>query len=234
MVNRVQRVSSENQMDDGDAHFDPASFDLSQLFGMLFGQANGPVNWDAARQVASQLSLHDPDDGTPRDDPPVDDTRAEYLAAVVRAAQTNVAGVTGLAEAAAVPIRCVTRLGWTAVTLDGLRPQNLGGWQGLTLDEWRRKFPKVAKQLQEDPTSVCPPNGEMLAAALERVVKSLRPVLRKHAKETVLLIVPEPLRLAVAAQVRGLPPAAPWPDDDAPRPAWEALDLSPARGKAAP
>ena len=122
MVNRVVRVSSENQMDDGDSQFDPSSFDISQVFSMIFGQSHGPVNWDGARATANELSLHDPDDGTARPDPPVDQARADYLEAIVRAAQTNVAAVTGLTEAAAVPVHCVTRLGWTTVTLDGLRP----------------------------------------------------------------------------------------------------------------
>ena len=122
MVNRVVAVSNENQMDDDHDPFDLGGLDFQQVFSMMFGQSSGPVNWDAARQLANQISLHDTDDGTARDDPPVDDTRARFIAALVQAAQTNVAAATGLSEATTVPVRCVTRLGWTTVTLDGLRP----------------------------------------------------------------------------------------------------------------
>ena len=35
-----------------------------------------------------------------------------------------------------------------------------GLWQGLCIDEIRKKFPKVFKQWKEAPETVCPPEGE--------------------------------------------------------------------------
>ena len=40
---------------------------------------------------------------------------------------------------------------------------NHGLWQGMIIDEVKRKQPKVYKQWQEHPENVCPPEGEMLA-----------------------------------------------------------------------
>ena len=50
------------------------------------------------------------------------------------------------------------------------RLQNLdhGLWQGMCIEEVKRKQPKVYKQWQEHPENVCPPNGEMLSAVIER------------------------------------------------------------------
>ncbi len=104
----------------GQFPFGPGGFDLSEIFRML--QSPGPVNWELAREIAQNLAAGDPETGEPRDDPAVDAQRADSLIALVRAAQTHVAGATGLAEAAAVPVQVVTRREWTTITLDGLRP----------------------------------------------------------------------------------------------------------------
>ena len=40
---------------------------------------------------------------------------------------------------------------------------NHGLWQGLQLDDVRRKYPKVFKQWQESPETVCLPEGETVA-----------------------------------------------------------------------
>ena len=49
--------------------------------------------------------------------------------------------------------------------------QNLdhGLWQGMLIEDVRRKQPKVYRQWQEQPETVCPPEGEMLSQAEERI-----------------------------------------------------------------
>src|SRR5438105_734822 len=107
--------------------FDPEGFDatqflaqhgidLSQVLGFL--TASGPVNWEVAGQVAESICLTNQDGDGTLDDPEVDPARAERLADLVRAAQTNVAATTGLAESTALDVHCVNRRGWTTVTLD--------------------------------------------------------------------------------------------------------------------
>ena len=53
--------------------------------------------------------------------------------------------------------------------LDRLQNLNLGLWQGMLINDVRRKQPKVYRQWQEQPETVCPPEGEMLADADQRV-----------------------------------------------------------------
>src|SRR6266700_193174 len=53
--------------------------------------------------------------------------------------------------------------------------------------------PKVFRQLQDHPETVCPPQGEPVGTALERVRLLISRLLRKHRSGTVAIVVPEPL-----------------------------------------
>ena len=46
---------------------------------------------------------------------------------------------------------------------------NLGLWQGMQVSEVRYKQPKVYRQWQEQPENVCPPEGEMIEQAEQRI-----------------------------------------------------------------
>ena len=70
---------------------------------------------------------------------------------------------------------------------------NYGLWQGMLVEEVRRKQPRVFKQWQEHPETICPPEGEMFAAVRERVETSLTKLLKKHKQGSIVLVVPEPL-----------------------------------------
>jgi probable phosphoglycerate mutase len=76
-----------------------------------------------------------------------------------------------------------------------VRMQNLdyGLWQGLPVSEVRHKQPKVYRQWQEQPENVCPPEGEMLSEAEERVRVCLSKLLRRHKEGVIAVVVPEPL-----------------------------------------
>ena len=54
-------------------------------------------------------------------------------------------------------------------TVDCLRNLDHGLWQGKLVSEVRRLQPKVYRQFQEHPTDVCPPEGETVQAAYDRV-----------------------------------------------------------------
>jgi broad specificity phosphatase PhoE len=81
--------------------------------------------------------------------------------------------------------------------LDNLKNLDHGLWQGMQIDEIRRKHPKVFRQWQEQPEIICPPEGEMLAQAQERVKTALTKLLRKQKPGTIGLVVPEPLATLV-------------------------------------
>ena len=63
---------------------------------------------------------------------------------------------------------------------EGLTNLNQGLWQGLQIDEVRRKYPKVFKQWQESPETICPPEGETISDALTRIKKTIKKPLKRH------------------------------------------------------
>jgi len=78
-------------------------------------------------------------------------------------------------------------------TLDELQNLDHGLWHGKLIDEVRVNQPKVFRQLQDHPETVCPPQGEPVGAALDRVRAIVSRLLRKHRSGTVAIVVPEPL-----------------------------------------
>lgn len=94
-------------------------------------------------------------------------------------------------------------LGLKPKTLDRLQNVNLGLWQGMMVDEVRRKQPKVYKQWQEHPETVHPPEGETLAAVTERVDEALEKLARKHRNGVAIIIAPEPLASIISQRVKG-------------------------------
>jgi putative hydrolase len=90
------------------------NLDLSQLMGML--ASPGPVNWEIARQIAAQVATG----GTP--EPRIDPDAATEFDELTRAAQTHVAGLTGLTATLATPARVCGAKEWADLHLDALRP----------------------------------------------------------------------------------------------------------------
>jgi broad specificity phosphatase PhoE len=92
----------------------------------------------------------------------------------------------------------------------GLRPKRIdelhnldhGLWQGLQVDEIRRRHLKVFRQWLEEPLTICPPQGEPVEIALQRIKSALRPLIRRHKGETIGLVVAEPIAQFISAFLR--------------------------------
>ncbi len=78
---------------------------------------------------------------------------------------------------------------------------NHGLWQGKLIDEVRATQRKVYRQWQEQPETVCPPEGEMLGTARRRVQSALEKILRRHREGVVALVAPEPLASLVRSEL---------------------------------
>jgi broad specificity phosphatase PhoE len=78
--------------------------------------------------------------------------------------------------------------------VERLENLNQGLWQGMLVEDVRRKQPKVYRQWQEQPEIVCPPEGEMLGEADQRVRAALVKLLKRNKDGAIGLVVPEPLR----------------------------------------
>jgi broad specificity phosphatase PhoE len=84
-------------------------------------------------------------------------------------------------------------LGIRVKKLDRMQNLDHGLWQGMLVKDVRRKQPKVYRQWQEQPENVCPPEGEMLSQAEERVRTAMTKLLKRHRQGVIGLVVPEPL-----------------------------------------
>lgn len=82
-------------------------------------------------------------------------------------------------------------------TLDCLRNLNHGLWQGKLVSEVRRLQPKVYRQFQEHPADVCPPQGETVQAAHDRVTAMIAKLKKRHNGGRIGLIVPQPMAAIV-------------------------------------
>ncbi len=93
-------------------------------------------------------------------------------------------------------------LGVKLKRIDQMQNLDHGLWQGMLIDEVRRKHPKVYRQWQEQPESVCPPDGEMLGQAEERVRATMLRLLKRHRDGAIGVVLPEPLASMLRAFVK--------------------------------
>jgi broad specificity phosphatase PhoE len=65
---------------------------------------------------------------------------------------------------------------------------DFGLWQGLTMNEIRRRQPRLHKQWLEAPSGVRPPGGESLSEAGDRIREAVREILRREKKQAPVLV----------------------------------------------
>jgi len=107
--------------------------------------------------------------------------------------------------------------------LNDLRNLDFGLWQGLPVEEVRRKHKKLFKHWQETPCAICPPAGETVEDVALRVKKSLKPVLKRVQRGVVAVVAPEPLRQVIRCHLTDQDLAQLW--DQESQKQWEAIEI---------
>lgn len=79
---------------------------------------------------------------------------------------------------------------------------DLGLWTGLCLEDIRQRQPTVYRRWREDPENICPPGGEMLWQARQRLQDALTRIAKKHSHGRIVLVVPEPLASILGCHLR--------------------------------
>ena len=120
-------------------------------------------------------------------------------------------------------------LGLRPRRIDDLRNLDQGLWQGLQRDEIKRRNLKVFRQWLDDPVTVCPPQGETIASALQRIKAALRPLFRRHSDEAIGLVVAEPIAQLIACHLRREPRVQ--LDDHVPTGGFERIEVTPDVGR---
>lgn len=93
-------------------------------------------------------------------------------------------------------------LGVKTKTVSALLNLDPGLWQGKLIDEVKSQSPKIYKRWQDQPETICPPNGEMIADAKERLREAVSKLCRKKKEGVVGLVVPEPLASVLCAMLK--------------------------------
>jgi len=94
--------------------------------------------------------------------------------------------VTGTQTAEAIVDSSRTRIKPVA----GLEEISVGLWEGLSADVLRTRFGKVYKRWTDDPMSVCPPEGEPLEDAQDRLMGTVGKLVRKSEGRRALVLGP--------------------------------------------
>jgi probable phosphoglycerate mutase len=85
-------------------------------------------------------------------------------------------------------------VGLKSKKLDQLRNLDYGLWQGMLIADVKTKQPKVYRQWQDQPETVCPPQGETITAARQRAQAAIAKLIKKHKSDGLIaLVVPEPM-----------------------------------------
>jgi len=97
---------------------------------------------------------------------------------------------------------------------EALHELDFGLWQGLTVEEIKRRQPRAYRQWTKSPGSTRPPEGETLAEAHARLRGALKEITRRHKDGTALVV----LRPVVAALLKCLA------EDSGLDDLWEKMD----------
>ncbi len=113
-------------------------------------------------------------------------------------------------------------------TMDDLRNLDHGLWQGMLISDVKSKQPKVYRQWQEHPETVCPPEGESLQVVRERLQRAMTKITKKQKAGTVAVVVASPIASVLRSGLRDDALGNLWESHGEQDPAWELIDVSPA------
>jgi len=111
-------------------------------------------------------------------------------------------------------------------TNDKLHNLDHGLWQGMLVEEVKAKQPKVYRQWQEHPETVCPPEGETLQHAQARLQAILARIRKKYKSGTIAVVLIDPLaslcrNILLRDELGDL-----WQGSGHPRQLWESIEVS--------
>lgn len=152
----------------------------------------GETDFDREDRIQGSLDLPLSAEGKRQAARIIEELRPRRLDAIYTSrSQPSLATAELIADAFGVPIKVV----------DGLANMDQGLWSGMLISDLKRKHPRVYRQWQDSPESVCAPAGESCDDAVERVERALRKPMKKGG--TFAIVASEPLASLVSSVLRG-------------------------------
>lgn len=176
----------------------------------------GQTEFDEQERIQGALDLPLNDTGRAQTGEIIDRLR-ELAIDHVLTSPTDPAFTTALliGEALGVPVK----------EIESLTNVDHGLWQGLCVEEIKRKQPKVFKQWQDAPESICPPQGETCEEALDRARKGLKKPLKRKGDYVIVSL--EPMATLIESVLTGGALQMPKPGKSTGRPLVELIKTSP-------
>lgn len=140
----------------------------------------GTTEYDQQGRVQGTLNIPLCEDGRQEVENMIEELRGKSIAAIY----------TSPCKSAEQTAECLGEaLDVKVKTIDKFENVDHGLWQGLLVSDVKAKQPKVYRQWQETPEKVCPPQGETLSEAKERVSAAMTKLLKKHKADGVFAVV---------------------------------------------
>ena len=176
----------------------------------------GITEYDQQGRVQGTLNIPLCEDGRQEVENMIEELRGKSIAA----------SYTGPCKAAEQTAECLGEaLDVKVKTIDKFENVDHGLWQGLLVSDVKAKQPKVYRQWQETPEKVCPPQGETLSEAKERVSAAITKLLKKHKADGVFAVVaPEPLASVIRNVVRHDGWGDLWQSTEG-KPHWQLIEV---------
>lgn len=94
--------------------------------------------------------------------------------------------------------------------MDQLCNLDVGLWQGKLIEDIKHGQPKVYRRWQGKPETVCPPEGEMLAAAQQRIRDAMARIGKRYRNASIAIVVQEPLASVLQSELTETPLVDLW------------------------
>ena len=103
----------------------------------------------------------------------------------------------GPEQAAVETARVIARqCGGKSKAVEDLAEVDVGLWDGLAAESLKRSSPKAYKSWRDDPASICPPEGEDLKEAQDRLREGFGKLSKKHGDRSIAVVL-GPLAFAI-------------------------------------
>ena len=87
---------------------------------------------------------------------------------------------------------------------DDLTEIRLGDWQGLHMDEIKRRWPELWQQSRIDPSELTMPNGESFGQVTERAVRAYEMIVEANQGKLVAIVTHDVIIRVLAAYILGV------------------------------
>ena len=94
--------------------------------------------------------------------------------------------------------------------MDRLCNLDVGLWQGKLIEDIKYGQPKVYRRWQGKPETVCPPEGEMLSAARQRIRDAITRIAKRYRNASIAIVVQEPLASVLQSELTESPMVDLW------------------------